>query len=222
MTRKGKLVFIVVIIMAILLKEEVYGILFHLNITNKVDNYICEIKNKNIEKLYNELVEAYKYDDNLNYELEHTKILFNNTYNLTDKITIYKGHKNNIKEKNLVINEQGLVGIVNKVNKNSSEVVLLTNKDLNLSVKINENYGILKYENNELIVMGINNKGKLDIGDKVYTSDVSNYPKNVLIGFVSNISVDNYEIEKVLKITPAVNFNNLKYLSVITDLRGQE
>ena len=98
MTRKGKLVFIVVIIMAILLKEEVYGILFHLNITNKVDNYICEIKNKNIEKLYNELVEAYKYDDNLNYELEHTKILFNNTYNLTDKITIYKGHKNNIKE----------------------------------------------------------------------------------------------------------------------------
>ena len=222
MTRKGKLVFIVVIIMAILLKEEVYGILFHLNITNKVDNYICEIKNENIEKLYNELVEAYKYDDNLNYELEHTKILFNNTYNLTDKITIYKGHKNNIKEKNLVINEQGLVGIVNKVNKNSSEVVLLTNKDLNLSVKINENYGILKYENNELIVMGINNKGKLDIGDKVYTSDVSNYPENVLIGFVSNISVDNYEIEKVLKITPAVNFNNLKYLSVITDLRGQE
>ena len=99
---------------------------------------------------------------------------------------------------------------------------MLTNKDLNLSVKINENYGILKYENNELIVMGINNKGKLDIGDKVYTSDVSNYPKNVLIGFVSNISVDNYEIEKVLKITPAVNFNNLKYLSVITDLRGQE
>ena len=222
MTRKGKLVFIVVIIMAILLKEEVYGILFHLNITNKVDNYICEIKNENIEKLYNELVEAYKYDDNLNYELEHTKILFNNTYNLTDKITIYKGHKNNIKEKNLVINEQGLVGIVNKVNKNSSGVVLLTNKDLNLSVKINENYGILKYENNELIVMGINNKGKLDIGDKVYTSDVSNYPENVLIGFVSNISVDNYEIEKVLKITPAVNFNNLKYLSVITDLRGQE
>lgn len=222
MTKKGKFVFILVLIVAILLKEEVYGLLLKANLTSKTNDFVCEIKNEELESKYNELVNAYNYDDTLPYHLEESKILFRNIYDLTDHITIYKGENNKIQEKNLVINELGLVGIVSKVHKNSSEVSLLLNKDLNLSVKINENYGILKYENNELVIKGINNQGEANVGEEVFTSDISIYPANILIGTIKEITYDNYEIEKIIKVEPNVDFNNLKYLSIITDLRGTE
>lgn len=222
MTKKGKVLIIFLIIIGIILKEEIYDFLFKIGEINKTNAYVCSIKNEEILQKYQELENAYHYQDLLSYHTTPSKILYRDIYNLSHHITIYKGSKEGIKEKNLVVNSEGLVGIVTKVNKNSSEVDLLIHENINLSVKINDNYGILKYEEKELVIKGINNKGKIEKGDKVYTSDISIYPENVFIGEVSEISFDNYEIEKIVKIIPAVNFENLKYISVITDLRGEE
>lgn len=222
MTRKGKMVFILLIIVAILLKEEIYAFLFKASLTSKTEENVCVIKNEVIEEKYKELVEVYGYTDVVPYHISNSKILFRDIYDLNKHITIYKGSKDGLQEKNLVINENGLVGIISKVNAHSSEVDLLMQNDLNLSVKIKENYGILKYEEDTLVVKGINNKGDVQEGDLVYTSDISIYPEKVLIGEVKEVKFDTYEIEKVIKVTPAVDFNNLKYVSVITDLRGQE
>lgn len=222
MTKKGKIVFLLVLIIAILLKEEVYGILFKATLTSKTEEMICEVKNENLEEKYQELSSAYNYKDSIPYHLEHSKILYRDLYDLKKQITIYKGEKDNIKEKNLVINEQGLIGIVSKVNKNSSEVDLLTKDNLNLSVKINDNYGILKKEKEELVIKGINNKGEVKVGDKIYTSDLSIYPENILVGKVKEVKFDTYEIEKIIKVEAGVNFEAIKYVSVITDLRGEE
>lgn len=222
MTKKGKFVIILVFILAILIKEEIYGLLFKATITAKTNDYICNIKNTELEEKYQELVSAYHYEDALSYHVEESKVLFRDVYDLTNTFTIYKGSNNNIKEQNLVVNEQGLIGIISKVNKNSSVVDFLLNENLNLSVKIKDCYGILKYENKELIVKGINNKGEVEIGDEVYTSDVSIYPEGVFIGTVEEIESDHYEIEKVIKVHPSVNFEHIKYVSIITDLRGEE
>lgn len=222
MTRKGKMVFILLIIVAILLKEEIYAFLFKASLTSKTEENVCVIKNEVIEEKYKELAEVYGYTDVVPYHINNSKILFRDIYDLDKHITIYKGSKDGLQEKNLVINENGLVGIISKVNAHSSEVDLLMQNDLNLSVKIKENYGILKYEEDTLVVKGINNKGDVQEGDLVYTSDISIYPEKVLIGEVKEVKFDTYEIEKVIKVTPAVDFNNLKYVSVITDLRGQE
>lgn len=222
MTRKGKAVFIVVILIALLLKEEIYGFLFVMTPISKIENNVCELKNTNLEKKYQELESAYQYSDKLPFTLEHSKVLYRNIYDLTNHITIYKGSKNNIEVDNLVINEDGLVGMVSKVNKESCEVTLLKNKDLNLSVKINDEYGVLKYEDNTFVIKGINNQGKVLQGDKVYTSDISIYPEDVFIGVVSDVYNDNYEIEKIIKVEASVHFDSLKYLSIIVNLRGQE
>lgn len=222
MTRKGKMVFILLIITVILLKEEVYAFLFKISLTSKTEENVCTIRNEDIEEKYLELINAYGFTDTVPYHINHTKILFRDIYDLSNHITIYKGSEDGLQEKNLVINEEGLVGIITKVNTHSSEVELLTNEHLNLSVKIKENYGILKYEEDTLVVKGINNKGEVEEGDLVYTSDISIYPEKILIGEVKEVTFDNYEIEKVLKIAPAVDFANLKYVSVITDLRGLE
>lgn len=222
MTRKGKIVLLLLIVVTILLKEEIYAFLFQASLMKKTEENICVIRNKSIEEKYQELVEAYGYTDTLPYTSSPTKILYRDIYDLKNSITIYKGSKDGYLEKNLVVNESGLVGIISKVNLHSSEVELLTNEHLNLSVKVNNNYGILKYEEDTLIVRGINNKGEVEVGDLVYTSDISIYPEKILIGEVKEVANDNYEIEKVLKITPAVDFANLKYISVITNLRGLE
>lgn len=222
MTKRGKIICILLIIVAILLKEEIYGFLFKTTITSTIEKNVCTIENETIKANYQELLNAYQYNDLIDYHLSHTKVLFRNVYNLDSHITIYKGWNAGLQEKNLVMNEQGLVGVISEVKKNSSEVELLLNSNLNLSVKIKENYGILKYENNTLIVKGINNKGNVEVGDLIYTSDISIYPENVLIGKVEEVENDTYEIEKVVKVIPAVDFENLKYVSVITNLRGQE
>ncbi len=222
MTKKGKMVFILLIIVAILLKEEIYALLFKASLTSKTEEQVCAIKNEVIEEKYKELTSSYGYNDSVPYNVSNSKILFRDIYDLGKHITIYKGSKDGYQEKNLVINEYGLVGIISKVNAHSSEVDLLIQNNLNLSVKINENYGILKYEEGTLLIKGINNKGEVEVGDLVYTSDISIYPEKILIGEVKEVSFDNYEIEKLIKVTTAVDFENLKYISVITDLRGQE
>lgn len=222
MTKKTKIGIYILIIVAILLKEEVYQVLFHANLKNQTFTQICNVKNENLEEKYNELITAYGYEDRVPYHLEPSKILYRDIYNLNNQITIYKGENKGVSSKNLVINEKGLVGIVKEANKNSSVVDLLLNENLNLSIKIGENYGILKYKDNELIVEGINNKGNIKIGDKVTTSDISIYPENILIGTINAVENDNYEIEKKIKVTPIVDFSNLKYVSIITDIRGVE
>ena len=93
-------------------------------------------------------------------------------------------------------------------------------KDLHLSVKINDSYGILKYKEGKFIVEGINNKGNIHVQDKIITSDISIYPENVLVGYVETVEDNIYEIEKIITVTPSVNFEELKYVSIITDMRG--
>ena len=222
MTKKQKALIYILIIISLHLKEEVYNLLFKRDLKYQTYTAICNIKNKTIEEKYQELVEAYGYEDTVNYNVEASKILYRNIYNLNDTITIYKGSNSEIHEKNLVINEEGLVGIVKKVNKESSEVDLLLKENVNLSVKINDSYGILKYKENKLVVEGINNKATIKEGDKITTSDISIYPENNLVGYISEITDNNYEIEKLITVTPAVNFENLKYVSIIKDLRGEK
>lgn len=215
MTKKEKIIIYLVLIAAFLLKEEIYGFFFQNKIYKETFAKVEETQNKIVEEKYQELLNAYGYEEKVAYPLEHTKVLYRNIYDLENQITIYKGSENNIEEKNLVINEKGLVGIVSKVDKKSSVVDLLINEALNLSVKINNEYGILKYQNQELIVEGINNKGKVEVGDMILTSNLSIYPENIVIGTIKEITLDHYEIEKKIKVTPAVDFENIKYISVI-------
>ena len=189
---------------------------------NLISNSIMDMREQNLNKKEKELETAYELDDYLEYKLEYSKVLFKDIYRLKDKITIYKGKNNKIKKENLVVNNEGLVGIISKVNNNSSEVNLLYNENISLSVKINESYGILKSKDNNLIIEGIDNKANIEIGDLVTTSDISIYPEDIIVGKVSEITYDKYEIEQILTVLPVVDFNNINYVGVLTELRGEE
>lgn len=220
MQRRETVYFLIIVIICFLLREEIYSLLYYEKISSKISDNICTIKNKTLEESFYELTENKEYFDLPNYNYETSKILYRDIYDLNDTMTIYKGYVDNIKKDNLVVNEYGLVGVVSKVLKNTSIVKLLPNKDLNMSVKVGNSYGVLKYVQNEFAIVGINNTEKIDAYTSVFTSDISIYPENILIGTVKSVENDNYNIEKKIIVEPKVDFNKIKYVSIITDLRG--
>ncbi len=178
---------------------------------NNLNNNYC---NK-INEEYNELLNINNIKYNSTFNLNISKVMYRDIYDYNNYITIYKGSNDNIEKNMAVINEYGLVGIIDKVNKNNSIVKLITNIDSNVSVKINDNFGILKVNNGKLIVSDISNYNDININDKIYTSGLGNIPGDLYVGVVSDISLNNTNIEKIITVKSDVDFNNIKYIAVI-------
>ena len=107
---------------------------------NFTPNYYCEAETF-YQKEYENISKLLDIPSD-NYEIIYSKVIFRNIYEFYNKITITKG-ENEITPGSAVVNNEGLIGIIDKSYKNYSEVQLLTNDNINLSVKINNSYGIL-------------------------------------------------------------------------------
>ena len=189
----------------------------YFNMPNNIDiNVIVDDYTKYLESEYNELLKINEIDYNANLNVAISRILYRDIYDYHNYITIYKGSNDNLEEGMVVINESGLVGVVTKVNKNNSIVRLITSVDSNISVKINEYSGILKVSNGSLIVSDLSNYDNINVGDKIYTSGIGNLIGDIYIGEVRDITLNNTNIEKIITVTPAVDFDNLKYIAVIS------
>ncbi len=153
----------------------------------------------------------------VNYEVVYSKVILRDIYEFYNKLTINKGSNKGIREGDLVINQDGVIGKIDKVYKNYSEVVLLTSNKINLSVKINDAYGILKSSDEEINVLNIKLNEEIKEGDYVYTSGLTNSPRGILIGEVKEINKDDLELEYKLVIEPKVNLKEIKYVGVINN-----
>ena len=183
----------------------------NLDINSFVDDYT-----KHLESEYNELLKINEIDYNTNLNITISRILYRDIYDYHNYITIYKGSDDFINEDMVVVNNNGLVGVISHVDKNNSRVRLITSNDSNISVRINEAFGILKVSNGSLIVSDLSNYDNISVGDKIYTSGIGNLIGDIYIGEVSNISLNSTNIEKIITVTPAVDFDNLKYIAVIS------
>lgn len=173
------------------------------NITN---NYYYEEYLK-----LNELLDI----DSSKLNIVYTKTLIRNIYDFYNKIEIKKGTNDHFMKGNIVLNSKGVVGIINKTNTSTSEVYLLTNPNINISVKVNDAYGILTSKDNIIYVKNIKLTHNINIGDKVYTSGLTNIPGNLIIGEVTNKYPDKLGLEYILEITSSANLDDLKYLGVV-------
>ena len=69
-----------------------------------------------------------------------------------------------------------------------------------------------------LLVKDINKDAKVEIGDRVVTSNVSDrYFFGITIGYVTEVTLDPNNLTKTAKITTAVDFTDVKDVLVITD-----
>lgn len=163
----------------------------------------------------NALKEMLNFKNDTSYEIEISRIKYRDVLEFSDTFQIFKGSNQDIEKGMAVINEKGLVGMVSHVDKATSKVELITNKNSNISVKMNDVYGILKYRDNKLIVSDITSQGIINIGDEIYTSGLGNLPGNIYIGKVEEVLMDDLGIEQTAIVSPAVDFNKVSYLVVV-------
>lgn len=189
----------------------IYSFNNDLNIENITNNYCISLEND-----YNELLEINEFNIANNFNLIVSKVYLRDIYDFTNTLTIYKGTNSGLKEGLAVINNSGLIGTIKSVDDEASVVELITSKNSNISVRINDNYGILKMDNGVLVVKDLVANSDISIGDEIYTSGLGNLPSDIYVGKVINVSLNNTEIEKIIEVDLAVDLNNINYILVVS------
>lgn len=197
-----------IIFLLILLKEPIYKLI------NIEENIYTPIKCSFLESDYNKLLEFNNIDVIYNNEFINSYIIYKDIYDYMDVITIRGGLDKDFSN-NPVIYDNTLVGIISKVNDNSSIVKLITNKDSKISVKINDSIGVLEYINGKLQVNNISNYNDISIGDQIYTSGLGNIHENIYVGTVKNITSKNYDIEKSVEVDYKLDIKNIDFITVL-------
>ena len=91
-----------------------------------------------------------------------------------------------------------------------------------MTISTNDNLivsGSLKSMNDGVILFGqlVDSQNKVEEGDKVVTSNISDkYLPNILIGYISKINLDNNNLTKSGYLVPAVDFEHINEVLVIT------
>ncbi|MBR6820693.1 MAG: rod shape-determining protein MreC [Bacilli bacterium] len=206
-----KRVVILKIISFILLFIFLYGLAYFSSYIKYKDRYYVELdglrlENRLLKKELNELSKI-KYDDGV-----IAKVILRDMYSFYDELVINVGSKDNINIYDSVICNGSLVGIVTKVNDNTSNVKLISS-NYNISVKIGNTYGNL----NKGVVTMVDKYSDISVGDLVYTSGLDNILGNIYIGKVKEISLDEDRLSNKVIIEYEDN-NYLNYVYVVGKL----
>ena len=215
---KNILIFLIFIIM-FLFKENIYS-LFKTKDYNF--NYLKENELDYYKNEYLKLLEENNLKNDFESDYIFTKIIYRNTYDFYNKLIVYKGKNYDIKKDSAVVTDNSLVGVVSKVNKNSSEVILLYNDKFKLSVKINDTYGILECKNNELFINNIVSESNIKIGDIVYTSGLTSIRENIPVAYVEAINISKDELTKIVKVKEISNLKDMKYLMILNNKESND
>lgn len=169
--------------------------------------------------------ELYKMDQNTaDYPKVGANVIASDNSNWFRKFTIDKGSNDGIREDMNVLSGAGLVGIVVEVHPNYSIVSSIID-DKNVSAMMLTTFdkcivsGDLQTIEDGLVKLEqlSNNENEVSVGEQVVTSNISDkYLQGLLIGYVSDISVDSNNLTRSGHIIPATNFKELQEVLVIT------
>lgn len=201
------------------------------NANEKLSTENVELKNK-ITELENKLNAIADGDLNNNwdklkispekeYEFTSAKVIRNTTHMINNFITLNKGEDDGIRPDMGVINESGVVGIVQSVSSNFAKVIPILNAHtvINAKFKGNNYYGPIVWDGKDYRyakMEDIARHVKFSLGDTLITSGlVKTFPEGILIG-----TIDNYEIKESdayynIQVKLAVDFRMLTHVQVI-------
>ena len=215
MIRKYKdYILLLIVFILIIFTPYISRLIYYFNNDLNIDNITNSYCNS-LESEYNELLEINEFNSASNLNLIISKVYLRNIYNFTSTLTIYKGSNLGISDGMAVINDKGLIGVIDSASSDTSVVKLITNNSSNISVRINDSYGTLKMLDNKLVVKDLTADALISIGDSIYTSGLGDLPKDIYVGKVVDVTLNNTEIEKIIEVSPAVDLNNINYVLVV-------
>lgn len=201
---------LIIIYLLFLTKDSLFGLI---NNKEAINNSFCSLESKKITEEYQALLNLTNITSD-SKRIIYSKVIRREIYEFYNSIIIDKGSNQTLKKGDIVLNENGLVGIISKTNLNTSEVSLITNKDTNISVKVNDSYGILYSKDHKLFIKNMKIAGLIKEGDEVVTSGLTSIPEGIKVGKVKNIKKDELELEYILDID-GISLQNLKFVGVI-------
>lgn len=165
-----------------------------------------------------------KYAD---YPKVAARIISKDPNNWFNTFTIDKGSDDGISVDMNVIAGNGLVGIVEEVRKNNSVVRSIIDDSSYVSgmfLKTSDTCVVKgdleKLEKGVLPVELIKKDAEISDGYEVVTSNISpKYLQGILIGYISNITVDSNNLTRTADLTPAVDFERLQEVLIITEVK---
>ena len=198
------------------------------SLKQKIDTiHELEVQLSELKRDNQKMKETLKLQDTLNdYTLLNATVIARNPDTWRDVITINKGSNDGIQPQMSVMSDNGLVGKVMDVNPTSARVALLSNAD-NTLVRVaamiqNEKepiYGtITGYDDktNMLVMSQIQATQDIKVGDKVVTSGLGGIsPNSLYIGTVEEVAMDRFGLYKEVKIRPAADTNDVRYVTVV-------
>ena len=158
-----------------------------------------------------------------------TSVVGKNDGNWYDSFVIGAGRKQGVKDDSIVINGNGLVGIVYEVSDNYSKAISLLDtkssvsfkllKDSNLKGVITQNSTLDDKENykNKGYLYGYMFDCSYNVlpGDVVTTSGLGLYPEGIPIGEVDKVIDDKNKSMKFVVVKPYVNFKNIDDVTIV-------
>lgn len=197
------------------LKEEVDG------------NEQAEDKNQTLKNEIKELKSLLDLKATIvDYEKINATVIHRNSHNWLEEFTIDKGKNEGIENDMAVVINDNLIGYVSNTSKYTSTIKLLTNTNLvnKISVKIEIKpeqyvYGLLYSfddDNGVYILEGISDYKDIPVGSLVTTTGLTHkFPAGIIIGSVKSVNTDSYDLNKVVMVTPSIDINNIRYVSVL-------
>ena len=190
----------------------------------RIDSLTAE--NIELRKQLDALKKELQIENTLNeYEYLNATVISRNIATWYNTITIDKGTYNGVTTDMVVVSSSGLIGKVISTTTFTSDVRLITTSDTNnkISIRISDGKnsvnGLIKnynYKTGLLEVEGISNTEKINPDAYVYTSGLGGiFPSGILIGKVTNIKTDEYDLAKVLDVTPIANFDDINYVAIL-------
>lgn len=216
--------------------EELVQIRSLLTENQELRNQINEltIENTQLQQQRYELItlrELYDLDNQYEeYEKVGARIISADSGNWYHSFIIDKGSDDGIEVDMNVIADGGLVGRVESVGPGWARVKSIIADDSNVS-------GLVLATEDRLMISGdleqmksgsilfsqlVDSEQRVVEGDKIVTSHISSkFLPNILIGYISSITVDANNLTKSGTITPAVDFEHLESVLVILQLKQE-
>lgn len=142
-------------------------------------------------------------------EILIANIAFKDPLSVYDEFIINKGTKDGIKKNMSVLNKENLLGRVIEVYNDTALVELVSKSENYTSVVVgrDKHLGILKGKSsNKLSIENIETDTAINVGDRVYTSGISDiYPKDFYIGQVTKVETKKEDLFKRIELTLSFN-----------------
>lgn len=215
-------------------------------VTNQKEKDALLIENKELQAKLDEASARIKIYEQENYELKRlqklldlkeqyvdyntigARVIATDSSNWFYTFIIDKGQKDGVQVGCNILAEGGLAGIVTEIGSDYAKVraIIDDNSQVSANVSGTETLctvsGSLSTIKDGYIQVGyINKSDPLEEGDELVTSHVSNkFLPGILIGYVTEVSMDANNLTKSAKCIPVVDFHNLQEVLVVLDLKA--